>query len=213
MNRARPIDLRHSGPPPWICTALQTRLAQALVRGRARQDSGKAGIPGLEAFARAAARVHNAAAEGDPRAAQALIRIDAALADAHTAVRAEIGLMADLLTAATGNWAAPAKTARPPRVPPAPANPYAHRGACLLADLDRLVRAIWDARQCDAIDRRRAYALLSEAGRPVRLAFACPATVWRRADRVRADIRNNTPAARHAKARHTRPAQIGRAHV
>jgi hypothetical protein len=190
------IDVGNSGLPPWIGQALETRQAQALVRGRGRQAGGKAEIPGLEGFARAAARVHNAAAAGDPRAAAALPQIKAALADAQAAVQAEIRLMAGLLDRAPDGAAAQASAARLARVPPPPANPYAHLGACLLADFDRLASAILAARLAEAIDRRRAYALLFEAGRPVRHAFSRPAAVWRRARAVRADARKNTQKAR-----------------
>jgi integrating conjugative element protein (TIGR03761 family) len=200
----QPID---SGLPPWIGSAIQTRQAQALVGGRPKQGSGKPEIHGLEAFARAAAKIHIAAAADDPYAAFALLQIEAALATAHAAVRAEIPLMTGIINRTQDGEAAMPKpaprAARAPRMPP-PANPYAHLGACLLADFDRLVQAILAARQCEAIDRGRAYALLFEAGRPVRHAFSRPFAVWRHTGVTRRDIHNNTPLARRAKALHAK---------
>lgn len=204
MKRPATIDIRHGGLPPWIGPALQTRQGQALVQGRARQADGKAAIPGLGSFACATAKIWNAAAAGDPYADLALLRIESALADAQAAVRTELRLVATLLEADPGSGTGPAGTAYPARVPPPPANPYGHLGACLLADFDRLARAILAARQRDAIDRGRAHALLFEAGRPVRRAFALPSAVWRDTGVTRQDMRQGTRLARRARAAYAR---------
>ncbi len=150
MKRPATIDIRNGDPPPWIGAALQTRQAQALCLGRKRQEGGKAVITGLDDFTRAIAQICNAAAADDPYADLALLKIEAAFADA----RAELRLMADLLEPSPGAAAGLARffspllrLLRPTSVPPPFANPYANLGTRLLADFDDLALAILSARQ------------------------------------------------------------------
>ncbi len=135
MKRPATIDIRNGGPPPWLGPTLQTRQAQALMRGRPRQGSGKPALPGLEGFARAAARIHNAAADGDPCAERVLASIGAAIAEARAVLLTELRLMAALLEPGTG-LAGPGYPARA-RQSPGLASPQVSRKASGAADTRR----------------------------------------------------------------------------
>lgn len=141
----------------------------------------------------------------------ALLKIEAALADARAAVRAELQMMTALMEPVPGAAAGLTRffspllrLFRPTRVPPPFANPYANLGARLLADFDELVFAILAARQRALIGRDRAYSLLFCAGRPLRRIYAMPAANWRHTGVTRKDVREDTRLARQARAVYAR---------
>ena len=197
--------------PPWIGAALKTRQAQALILGRDWRDcrdSGKHAIAGFESFNFATAQIWKAAAAGDPYADLALLRLEAALADARAEQRRMSGdlghLAGTVAEAAPEPGAGIVAPAYPERVPPLPANPYGHLGSCRLADFDGLVVAILSAWQRGGIDRKQAYLMIRNAGRVVRRIFCLPHTVWRHTGVTRQDIQRKTPLARQAEGVYTK---------
>ncbi len=186
---------------------LHTKQAQLLYLGRKRQEGedgkpGKPGIVGLDGFARAAAQISNAAASDDPYADLALLKVEAALAEAETAIRASIRQMTGPLASmasASSIEVDLAQSVAPVQLPFLLGSPYTAKGAYLLHDFDEMMRTLLTAQKCALIDRERAYSLLLRAGRPLRRIYAMPLLNWRYTGVTREDIRKNTRLAQQAR--------------
>jgi integrating conjugative element protein (TIGR03761 family) len=187
---------------------IHTLQAQALYLGRKREPDedgkrGKPGIIGLDGFARLAVQLSGAAAADDPYADLALLKIEAALALAEKAVRADIRQLTgplEAMASASDIEVDLAESVAPIQLPFMVSSPYGMKGAHLLHDFDELMRTVLTAQKCALADRVQVYNLVLRAGRPVRRTFALPLLNWRFTGVTRADVRKDTGLAQMAKA-------------
>ena len=213
MAREKPVPNITTAPAPQASLGalrtqarltIHTRQAQALYLGRERQAAAdgepeKRGITGLEGFARLAAQIANAAAEDDPYADLALLKVEDALAVAEKAVRADIRLMTGPLESMPGMEVDLSQSLAPLQLPFMIASPYGAKGAYLLHDFDELMRVVLTAQRCALVDRERAYSFLLRAGRPLRRVYGMPLLNWRHTGATRRDVREDTRLARQAR--------------
>ncbi|MEC9360192.1 MAG: TIGR03761 family integrating conjugative element protein [Pseudomonadota bacterium] len=149
---------------------LQTRQSQRLVEGR-KSDGGKSGILGLTGFAALLRSIWNGARAGDPYADWWLIRVQDALDESATELDALQAHVEHALQTLSGMTVTVAQSVQPISLPLTFGNPYAFRGAQLLARYDEVVRGILTARHVALFDRDTAERLLADAGRHVRRAY------------------------------------------
>jgi integrating conjugative element protein (TIGR03761 family) len=155
----------------WL--TIQTRQAQQLVRGR-NGTAEKPAITGLVGFAHQLRVIWQAARNDDPYADWWLIKVHETLDSARELVnkrQTEVDVLLDQMTAMDVVVAA---SSRPYRVPLRFANPYAYRGARLIAEYDTLVRTVLTGTHSGLFDRETADGFLKPCTRKIRGAFALP---------------------------------------
>ncbi|MDM4770859.1 PFL_4669 family integrating conjugative element protein [Solimonas sp. SE-A11] len=152
----------------WL--TIQTRQAQRLVQGR-RAEDGTPGIIGLTRYAAMLRPIWNGARTDDPYADWWLVKLHEFLEEAWS----EMGVLQEhvnkVLLAQAGVDVQVAQSVDPIKVPLTFSNPFAFRGAYLLAKYDELVRTILTARHVALLDRDAAEKLLHDGGRLVRRVF------------------------------------------
>lgn len=164
-GEASPGPLRSES---WI--TLQTRQAQRLVTGR-RAEDGTPGIVGLTRFAAMLRPLWNAARADDPWADWWLLRVHDAIEQGHQELDALLGHVTGLLQQTPNVSVTVAVSIEPLKVPLTFTNPYAFRGAYLLAKFDDLIRSVLTARHVAMLDRDGSERLIAEGGRQVRRAY------------------------------------------
>ena len=166
----------HSGPgvlrgQVWL--TIQTWQAQKLVRGR-KGTAEKAAITGLVGFANQLRAIWQAARDDDPYADWWLIKVHQALEGAVQLVTQRQSEVDVLLAQMRSMEVAVAESTRPYRVPLRFANPYAYRGARLIAAYDTLVRTVLTAMHIGLFDRETSDGFLNPCTRKIRGVFALP---------------------------------------
>jgi len=155
----------------WL--TLQTRQAQQLIRGRSATPD-KPTIIGLIGFADRLRLIWQAARGDDPYADWWLIQVHEAIARTASAIHrrhVELDQQRAQMTALAVSLAV---SERPYRVQLQFANPYAYRGAQLLADYDRLVCTALTARHIGLLDGQACGNLQSACARKLRAVFMLP---------------------------------------
>lgn len=152
----------------WI--TLQTRQAQRLVSGR-RAEDGTPGIVGLTRFASMLRPLWTAARADDPWADWWLLKVHDAIELGHQELDALLEHVSGLLKKTPNVSVTMAVSIEPLKVPLTFTNPYAFRGAYLLAKFDDLVRAVLTARHVAMLDRDSSERLIADGGRQVRRAY------------------------------------------
>lgn len=152
----------------WI--TLQTRQAQRLVTGR-RAEDGTPGIVGLTRFAAMLRPLWNAARADDPWADWWLVRVHDAIEQGHQELDAMLEHVSRLLKQTPNVSVTVAVSIEPLKVPLTFTNPYAFRGAYLLAKFDDLIRSVLTARHVAMLDRDGSERLIADGGRQVRRAY------------------------------------------
>ncbi len=152
----------------WL--TLQTRQALQLVRGRNRTPTRPI-VPGLAHFASQLRLIWQAARDDDPWADWWLVRV-------HESVEASARYFEDrkaeleaLLAQNPAMDIAIAGSKSPARVPLQFANPYAYRGARLLAQYDTLVCMVLTARRVGLLDSEGSDQVIRSCGRKLRSIF------------------------------------------
>lgn len=152
----------------WL--TIQTRQAQRLVQGR-RAEDGTPGIIGLTRYAAMLRPIWNGARTDDPYADWWLVKLHDLLDEAWSEMDVLQEHVNKVLQAQSGVNVQVAQSVEPIKVPLMFSNPFAFRGAYLLAKYDELVRSILTARHVALLDRDTAEKLLHDGGRLVRRVF------------------------------------------
>jgi len=155
----------------WL--TIQTWQAQMLVRGR-NGTSEKPAITGLVGFAAYLRVIWQAARNDDPYAHWWLIKVDETLDSARELInkrQKELDVLLDRMTALD---VVVAQSSRPYRVPLRFANPYAYRGARLIAAYDTLVCTVLTGTHIGLFDRDTSDGVLNLCAHKIRGAFALP---------------------------------------
>ena len=155
----------------WL--TIQTRQAQQLVRGR-NGTSEKPAITGLVGFANQLRVIWQAARNDDPYADWWLIKVHETLDSAQQLVNKRQTEVDALLDQMISMEVVVAESSRPYRVPLRFANPYAYRGARLIAEYDTLVRTVLTGTHIGLFDRETSDGFLKLCTRKIRGAFALP---------------------------------------
>jgi integrating conjugative element protein (TIGR03761 family) len=178
----------------WL--TLQTRHAGRLVKGRPG-TAGKPPIIGLLGFADRLRLIWQGIRASDPYAEWWMVKVDRALALAEAELQA---LRRDIDTrsaASDGLEIDPAVSVQPTRVKLEFANPYAYRGAQLLASYDGFARQVLSARHVGLAGQEEAERYLREGARPLRRAFGS-ALGYRFLGVTRADTEQQTVRGKQA---------------
>lgn len=149
---------------------VQTRQAQRLILGR-RFEDGTPGILGMMRFATLLRPIWSGARADDPFADWWLVRIHDAVEESERellALKQHVELVLKRMPAMTVTVA---QSVEPLRVPLTFSNPYAFRGAYLLAHYDEVVRGVLTARHVALLERDSTVTLLGEAARHARRAY------------------------------------------
>lgn len=181
-----------------VTLTLETRQAQRLVKGRPG-TADKPAIIGLIGFASLLRAIWHGVRADDPYADWWLLKVHDALEAADQALAAATEGVETRLCAAAAIRATPGASVRPTRTPLRFSNPYAFRGAQLLAAYDRLVRSVLTARHIGAITGDDGERVLSLGGRTLRRAYLSPLG-YRLTGLTRAEIRQGTAKAAEARA-------------
>ena len=152
----------------WL--SLQTRQALQLVRGR-NAAGDRPAILGLVQFAERLRLIWQAAREDDPWADWWLIRIHEAIEASARHLQDHTTELEALLARDPAMEVAVASSARPSRVSLQFANPYAYRGARLLAQFDALVCLVLTARRVGLLDSEASHQVIRSAGHKLRSIF------------------------------------------
>ena len=155
----------------WL--TIQTRQAQQLIRGR-NGTAEKPAITGLVGFANQLRVIWQAARNDDPYADWWLIKVHATLDSVQQLVNKRQTEVDALLNQMTSMDVVVAESSRPYRVPLRFANPYAYRGARLIAEYDTLVRTVLTGTHIGLLDRETSDGFLKLCTRKIRGAFALP---------------------------------------
>ena len=178
----------------WL--TLQTRHAGRLVKGRPG-TAGKPPIIGLLGFADRLRLIWQGIRASDPYAEWWMVKVDQALALAEAELQA---LRRDIDTrsaASDGLEIDAATSVEPTRVKLEFANPYAYRGAQLLASYDGFARQVLSARHVGLAGGEEAERYLREGARPLRRAFGS-ALGYRLLGVTRADTEQQTVKGKQA---------------
>jgi integrating conjugative element protein (TIGR03761 family) len=167
---------RRSGPgalqgQAWL--TLQTHHAQRLLRGRPAA-AGKPAIIGLFGFAERLRGIWQGARQDDPYADWWLVKIEEALLAGEQMTQAEQATLAERLEALPALEVRVAASRKPYRTPLRFANPYACRGARLLADYDEVARGLLTAGHVGLVDSDEAQRLLGHCAGKLRGVFCVP---------------------------------------
>ena len=155
----------------WL--TVHTRLAQNLIHGR-EGTAEKPAIIGLVGFANRMRVVWLAARRDDPYADWWLIKVHEAIQFAENLIRNQHAVLSTQLNALTAMEVNIAESRKPYRVPLRFANPYAYRGARLIADLDKLVCMAMTARHIALLSTREYEHLVTGSARKIRAIFVIP---------------------------------------
>ena len=155
----------------WL--TIQTWQAQMLVRGR-NGTSEKPAITGLVGFATRLRVIWQAARNDDPYAHWWLIKVHETLDSAHQLINKRQTELDARLGQMTALDVVVAQSSRPYRVPLRFANPYAYRGARLIAVYDTLVCTALTGTHIGLFDRDTSDGVLNGCARKIRGAFALP---------------------------------------
>ncbi|MEW8523814.1 MAG: PFL_4669 family integrating conjugative element protein [Candidatus Thiodiazotropha endolucinida] len=155
----------------WL--TIQTRQAQQLVRGR-NGTPEKPAITGLVGFANQLRVIWQAARNDDPYADWWLIKVHETLDSTRQLIEKRQTEVDAALDQMTSMDVVVAESSRPYRVPLRFANPYAYRGARLIADYDVLVRTVLTGTHIGLFDRETSDGFLKLCTRKIRGAFALP---------------------------------------
>lgn len=185
-NTDRPGPLQSK---TWL--TIQTRKAQLLITGRG--GDGKPAIIGLHRFAGMLRQIWACARQGDPYADWWLVKVDEALQQAQEEIRQSLRQMEARVKKARFEMSS-AASVNPLRVPLQFANPYAFRGANLIADYDELVAMILNAGHHALIAPEEQQRLLNLAGRCVRRALSSAAG-YKSFGVTRIDMEQSSPKA------------------
>ncbi len=178
VPRVTPPDLQplppEAGPGALrgrVSLTVQTRQAQQLIRGR-NGSARKPAIIGLVGFADRLRVIWQAARRDDPYADWWLIKIHEAIEQGGQLIRSWQAQVERRLADQPGLEVCIADSERPHRIHLQFANPYAYRGAQLLAEFDTLVRAILTAHHIGLLDNAFARTLIHSGGKTMRSTFA-----------------------------------------
>lgn len=155
----------------WL--TLQSHQAQSLIRGR-RGEHGKPAIVGLLGFADRLRTLWQAASLDDPYADWWLLKVESGIAEARAQMRQLQQDLDALMTTPSGLEFSVACAERPQRVSLHFLNPYAFRGAQLLADYDRVVCTALTLRHVGVVLPTAVSDQLAGSGRWVRRVLALP---------------------------------------
>jgi integrating conjugative element protein (TIGR03761 family) len=155
----------------WL--TMQTTHAQRLFHGRTA-TADKPTIVGLVGFADRLRVIWQGARNDDPYADWWLIKIHEAIEMAGDAIRSSQVDFKKLLEQMDAMAVGVAASQRPYRVPLKFANPYAYRGAKLLAEFDTLVCMALTARHIGLLDGQACEDILKASARKVRAIFMIP---------------------------------------
>ena len=173
-----------------VTLTLETRQAQRMVKGRPG-TADKPAIIGLIGFANRLRVIWQGARADDPYADWWLVKIHDALDVTDQALQASLDAVQARLTGIEAISAAPGASVRPVRTPLRFSNPYAYRGAHLVAHYDRLVRGVLTAQHIGVMTRDDAVRVLAFGGRRLRCAFLS-ALGYRLMGITRADVSQRT---------------------
>lgn len=155
----------------WL--TVQTRQAQRLIRGR-NGNADKPAIIGLVGFADRLRVIWQAARNDDPYADWWLVKVDEALERARDLVQKEQAVLDAQLEQLTALEVAVAESMKPFRIALQFANPYAYRGAQLIAEYDKFVRTLLTGHHVGLLSGVAMEGLLNACARKIRGAFAVP---------------------------------------
>lgn len=155
----------------WL--TVQTRQAQRLIRGR-NGNADKPAIIGLVGFADRLRVIWQAARNDDPYADWWLVKVHEALERVRDLVKNEQAALDAQLEQLTALEVAVAESMKPFRIALQFANPYAYRGAQLIAEYDRFVRTLLTAHHVGVLTGAAMEGLLNACARKIRGAFAVP---------------------------------------
>lgn len=155
----------------WL--TVQTRQAQRLIRGR-NGNADKPAIIGLVGFADRLRVIWQAARNDDPYADWWLVKVHEALERVRDLVKNEQAALDAQLEQLTALEVAVAESMKPFRIALQFANPYAYRGAQLIAEYDRFVRTLLTAHHVGVLSGAAMEGLLNTCARKIRGAFAVP---------------------------------------
>lgn len=176
---------------------IQTRQAQRLVFGRMAAD-GQHEIVGLLRFAAMLRPIWGGSMADDPYADWWLVKIERELMRARDQLNEMEGTVEQVLAGAPAVNVIVAQSLAPARLELNFSNPYAFHGAYLLADFDKLVRAVLTARHVGLMDLQTSERLLAQGGKQLRSAYEA-AKGYRYMGATREDLVQGT--AKAAKAR------------
>lgn len=155
----------------WL--TVQTRQAQRLIRGR-NGNADKPAIIGLVGFADRLRVIWQAARDDDPYADWWLVKVHDALERVRDLIKNEEAVLDTRLQQLTALEVAVAESMKPYRIALQFANPYAYRGAQLIAEYDRFVRTLLTAHHVGVLTGMATEGLLNACARKIRGAFAVP---------------------------------------
>lgn len=155
----------------WL--TVQTRQAQRLIRGR-NGSAEKPAIIGLVGFADRLRVIWQASRNDDPYADWWLIKVHEALERIRNLVKNEQVALDARLEQLTALEVTVAESMKPYRIALQFANPYAYRGAQMIAEYDKFVRTLLTAHHVGLLSGSSTEGLLNTCARRIRGAFAVP---------------------------------------
>jgi integrating conjugative element protein (TIGR03761 family) len=155
----------------WL--TVQTSLAQKLIHGRDGTPE-KPTIIGLVGFANRMRVIWQGARNDDPYADWWLIKVHEAIQVAEKYIRDRHTNLSTQLNEITAMQVNIAESQKPYRVPLRFANPYAYRGAQLIADLDKLVCMAMTARHIGMLSTKACEDRVKGCARKIRAIFVIP---------------------------------------
>lgn len=155
----------------WL--TVQTNLAQKLFHGRAGTVE-KPAIVGLVGFANRLRVIWLAARRDDPYADWWLIKVHEAIQLAENTIRHEHATVTARLNETVAMEVNVAQSRKPYRVPLRFANPYAYRGARLIADVDKLICTAMTARHIGLFSAETCENIVKACARKIRGTFVIP---------------------------------------
>jgi len=155
----------------WL--TLQTHQAQQLINGR-EGTPDKPPIIGLTGFANRLRVIWQAARDDDPYADWWLIKVHEAIDATATLFRRRQAALNETLEQMTAMEVTVAASQHPVRVDLQFANPYAYRGAQLVAAYDRLVCTALTARHIGLLEGQACVAVQRACARKLRALFLIP---------------------------------------
>lgn len=155
----------------WL--TVQTRQAQRLIHGR-NGSADKAAIIGLVGFADRLRMIWQAARNDDPYADWWLVKVHEALERVRDVVKNEQAALDAQLEQLTSLEVAVAESMKPYRIALQFANPYAYRGAQMIAEYDMFVRTLLTGHHVGILSGSSTEGLLNTCARRIRGTFAVP---------------------------------------
>ncbi len=153
----------------WL--TVQTRQAQRLIHGR-KANAGKPAIIGLVGYADRLRVIWQAARSDDPYADWWLIKVHEALARTRHLLDTEQSALNRRLAQLSALEVTVAASQQPYRIALQFANPYAFRGAQMIAEYDRYVRTVLTAQHVGFLSGTEREGLLNGSARKLRGVFS-----------------------------------------